>query len=278
MVVSSACIKVASITVAVIIPRLMTALPAAVLAMSGSDDRGDVAPQFAQRASMAVIDRDFDAHAGAQREAFRDFFEGKPHWDALHHLDPVAGRVLRRQQREYRTARRRQRRDPCGDVSVRIGVDGDLRRIALPDIGELGLLDVGLDIEIVRRYQRKCGLACIEKGSDRDALDIIGNAVERRDDRGEAQVACRRIDRRLRLFYGGLLVNGQVRIAAELGQSCRGFSLQTWQSGLPRLQIAYRGVERGPRPRTGVKKMLLAVVIDLRKVDTRLGLIDLLEP
>ena len=86
---------------------------------------------------------------------------------------------------------RRQRRDFGGDGAVRIGVDGDLRRIAFPDIGELGLLDVGLDVEIVRRHQRKGGLAGIEKGSDRDALDIIGNAVERRDDRGKAQVTRR---------------------------------------------------------------------------------------
>src|SRR6202021_841223 len=98
----------ASITVAVIIPRLMTALPAAGLAMSGSEDRSEVAPQVAQRALMAGVDRDLDAHAGAQREAVRELFEGKPNRDALHHLDPVAGGILWRQQREYRAARRRQ--------------------------------------------------------------------------------------------------------------------------------------------------------------------------
>jgi len=120
-------------------------------------------------------------------------------------------------------------------------------------------------------------LAGIEKGSDRDALDIIGNAVERCDDGGEAQIACRRIDSCLRLLHGGLLVDGTVRVAAELGKCCRGLPLQTCQIGLRRLKVAYRGVERGPWHRTGVKKVLLAVVIGLRVVERRLGLIDLLD-
>ena len=112
----------------------------------------------------------------------RDLVEGKTNRYALHDLDPIAGGILRRQQREDRTARRGQCRHPGGDGGVRIGVDGDARRIALSHIGEVGLPDVGFDVEIVRRYQRKGGLPGIEKGSDRDALDIVGNAVERRDD------------------------------------------------------------------------------------------------
>src|ERR1700687_3129263 len=158
----------------------MSALPAAGLAMSGSENRSEVAPQLAQRASMAGVDRDLDAHAGAQRKTVPNLAEGKPHRDALHPLDAVAGAIWRGQPRKYRAAGGRQRRDFGGDGAVRIGVDGDLRRIAFPDIGELGLLDVGLDVEIVRRHQRKGGLAGIEKGSDRGALDILWGAVERR--------------------------------------------------------------------------------------------------
>src|SRR5258705_12052186 len=108
MVMSSACIKVASITVAVIIPRFLTLLSAALLAMSAPENRGEVAPQLAERTLMAGIDRDFDTHAGAQRRMIRERIEGKANRYALHHLDPVAGGILRWQQGEHRPARRGQ--------------------------------------------------------------------------------------------------------------------------------------------------------------------------
>jgi hypothetical protein len=84
----------------------------------------------------------------------------------------------------------------------------------------------------VGRYQRKSGLSGIEKGSDRNALDIVGNAVERRDDGGEPQVARRTIDRRLRLLHRGLLVDRHVRVAVELGKRRSGLPLQACQIGL----------------------------------------------
>jgi hypothetical protein len=104
-------------------------------------------------------------------------------------------------------------------------------------------------------------LASIEKGSDRDALDIVGNAVERRDDGGEPQIARSCINRCLRLFHAGLLVDRHVGIAAELSECSRGLPLQACQTGLRRLKVAYRGIERGPWCGTRIKEMLLALVI-----------------
>jgi hypothetical protein len=95
IVVSSACIKVASITVAVIIGRLTTPLLSAVLAISDSEDRGDIAPQLGERSPVAGLDRDPDAHAGAQHNPVRELAEGKANRYALHDLDPVAGGILR---------------------------------------------------------------------------------------------------------------------------------------------------------------------------------------
>src|SRR6202048_5413823 len=117
----------------------MTPLLSAALAMAGAEDRGDVTPELAERALVAGVDRDLDAHAGTQRETVRDLAEGEPNGYALHHLDPVAGGILRRQQREYRSARRRQRRDLAGQGEVWIGVDNNARRIALFHVGEIGL-------------------------------------------------------------------------------------------------------------------------------------------
>ena len=62
-----------------------------------------------------------------------------------------------------------------------------------------------------------------------------------------------------------------------MGECCRGLPLQAGQIGLRRLQVAYRGIERGPGRGTSVKKMPLALVIGLRVVGRRLGLIDLFE-
>ena len=74
---SSACIRVASITVAVIIARFLTPLPVAVFAMSGPEDRGEITPQLTQRALVAGIDGDLDAHAGAQRKVVQVLIEGQ---------------------------------------------------------------------------------------------------------------------------------------------------------------------------------------------------------
>jgi hypothetical protein len=48
-----------------------------------------------ERALVAGIDRDLDAHAGAQHEMVQCLINGKTNRYALHHLDPVAGGILR---------------------------------------------------------------------------------------------------------------------------------------------------------------------------------------
>ena len=159
----------------------------------------------------------------------------------------------------------------------RIGIDGEARRIAFLHIGEIGLPDVGFDIEIARRYQRKGGLAGIEKGSDGDALDIIGDAVEWRDDGSEPQIACRKVDSRLCLFHGDLLINRHVWVAAELGECRRGLPLQAGQISPRCLKVAYRGIKRRPWRGTPIIKLLLALEGGLRIICRRLGLIDLFE-
>src|SRR5258708_19152073 len=118
---SSACIRVASITVAVIIARLMIPLPAALVAMSGPEDRGDVPPQLTERALVAGIDRDLDAHAGAQRETVQCLIEGKANGYTLHDLDPTASGILRRQPGKYRTGCPGQRRYACPISSGPVG-------------------------------------------------------------------------------------------------------------------------------------------------------------
>jgi len=57
--------------------------------------------------SVFGIDRDVHAQAGMQRDTVeRRVIELQPHRHALNHLDPIAGRILRRQQRELRSGAR----------------------------------------------------------------------------------------------------------------------------------------------------------------------------
>jgi hypothetical protein len=48
---------------------------------------------------MLGVDLDAGAEPGVQGQVSRAAFERQPHRQALHHLDPVAGRILGRQQR-----------------------------------------------------------------------------------------------------------------------------------------------------------------------------------
>ena len=67
------------------------------------------------------------------------------HRQALHHLDPVARGVLRRQDRELRAGRRADALDHGLPGHVGIGVEHHRGLLADPHVGQLGLLEVGLD-------------------------------------------------------------------------------------------------------------------------------------
>src|SRR6188508_804068 len=59
------------------------------------------APQASEhRVLGAGVDAHLCAHAGAQGRTLARVLEREPHRDALHDLHPVAGGILRRQQRE----------------------------------------------------------------------------------------------------------------------------------------------------------------------------------
>ena len=103
---------VASMIEMVISPRCGTSLKGAfwLMAVSFSERRaaeslfrgGRRAEQAGKAPGGAGVDRNGRAHAGAQRHALAFRVELQPHRDALRHLHPVAGGVLRRQQRELR--------------------------------------------------------------------------------------------------------------------------------------------------------------------------------
>ncbi len=64
---------------------------------------------------------------------------------ALHHLDPIAARVLRRQDRELRAGAGRDRADPALELAPGEGVDRHARRLAGVNVSEVRLLRIGVD-------------------------------------------------------------------------------------------------------------------------------------
>ena len=86
--------------------------------------------------------------AGARLAVDREVAHGEP----LHDLGEIAGRVVRRQQREHRAGRRRNAVDEAGELAMAIGVDRDRHRLAGADALELRLLVVGDHPDLWQRH------------------------------------------------------------------------------------------------------------------------------
>jgi hypothetical protein len=97
---------------------------------------------------MLGVDLDRCAHARAQRRIVRPGGEQDADRHALHDLDPIAGRVLRRQDGEFRSGAGADAGDRALEIVIGIGVDVDRHLLARPHIGEVGLLEIGLDPDI----------------------------------------------------------------------------------------------------------------------------------
>ena len=67
---------------------------------------------------------------------------------------------------------------------------GDVDLLPRLDVGELGLLEIGVDIGGVERHQRHQARARLHEVADLGRL-VADDAVERRDDAGERQIALR---------------------------------------------------------------------------------------
>src|SRR6478752_8508992 len=140
---SSACMIVAIMTTTVSQRRRRS-----WSAVIGPPLEADALEKVGEGAAVAGVDLDGRAHADSQRRrTFGALYRGAQR-DALHDLDPVASRVLRRQHGELRAGRRGERGDLPAALHVGIGVDPDGDRLADPHAGEFRLLEVGFDPEI----------------------------------------------------------------------------------------------------------------------------------
>src|SRR5882757_2330895 len=112
----------ARMTQAVMAPRLWTR---GVSATGVAGPVEQLADHGRQAAGMTGIDVDDDAHADPELRLPREIGEVHDHRDALHDLDPVAGRVLRREHREAGARSRADAADHAFPLDTGIGIDGD---------------------------------------------------------------------------------------------------------------------------------------------------------
>ncbi len=110
------------------------------------------------------------------------------HRHALHDLGEIAGRVVRRQQREHRARRRRHAVDDAVDLAGAEGIDRDLHRLARPDALELGLLEIRVDVDLVERHDVAEPLAGLDVVAGIDHA-VGEDAVHRRAHAGEFEIA-----------------------------------------------------------------------------------------
>src|SRR5688572_15673035 len=129
--------------------------PDPVLSLSGSaagvDGRGHRQPD-AERVAAQLGGVEADAHG-----------------DALHHLDPVAGRILGRDQGEGGACAAAEPGDAAVEdhvLAVEIGMELD--RLVDADLGQLAFLEIGVDISVLHRDHAHQGAARLHALADLD--------------------------------------------------------------------------------------------------------------
>src|SRR5882724_5563357 len=104
------------------------------------------AEQRCERTAMTGVDGGIGAHAGLQLlDVFVVAVEIDPHRHPLHHLDEIAGGVLRRQDRELRAGAGAERTDGALEDVIGKGIDVDGDGLPDRDIGEVRFLRIGVD-------------------------------------------------------------------------------------------------------------------------------------
>ena len=96
--------------------------------------------------------------------------EDNLHRNPLHHFDVVAGRILRRQQAEFRARGGRNAVDVRVEDPAAIGVDRDGGGLARMHIRQLGLFEIGGDPDVLLRNDRHQRLARL---NDLSGLDMF---------------------------------------------------------------------------------------------------------
>ena len=179
--------------------------------------RAEQAGEYAEAAAGAGVDRHVGAHAGAQRQRSAGVLDLQAHRNALRDLHPVAGRVLRRQQREFGAGAGADAVDHRLERMVRIGVEHDLGLLADLHAGELRFLEIRLDPGVAVLDQAEQRRACCHVLADLEGRRLRDQAVGRSAHGGLREVPGRVVARGERRQHRRVLVGRDVGIAADRG-------------------------------------------------------------
>ena len=104
---------------------------------------------------MASVDPRGDTDARKQRPVRIDLIELEAYRQTLDDLDPIAGRILGRQDREIRSGARAHADDVRLERVIRISVDVDRRLLTWTHVGQAGFAEIRLDPDAPARQQRR---------------------------------------------------------------------------------------------------------------------------
>ena len=147
----------------------------------------------------------------------------------LHDLDVVAGRVLRRQQREGGAAAGLEALHLAAEDMAGICVDIDVDRIADPHLADLGFLVIGGDPDLIR-HQRHQRLADLDIVAERDGL-VRDAAGHRGADHGVGEVEARLLHLRRRRAHAGFGRLDLCLVKRQLGLARRDLLLRSSEIG-----------------------------------------------
>src|ERR1700733_8187802 len=100
---------------------------------------------MAPGAAIAGVDPRGDTDAREQRPVRIDLIKLEAYRQTLDDLDPIAGRVLRRQDREIRSGARTHADDMGLEGAIRISVDVEDRLLARTHVGQADFSEIRLD-------------------------------------------------------------------------------------------------------------------------------------
>ena len=173
-------------------------------------------PERSGGSSVAVMQRDSHGHA-------------------LNDLHPVAGRVLRGQQRELGTGCFADALHGSLPFETGVGVDAHLNALVGAQVGEIGFLEVRLDPHVAVGDETHHRVAAFDVRADFRFL--AGDAGERRDHVRALQIERGLIAIGPRLLIARMRLDGDVGIAVQVDQDLRGALAREFL-------LLQRGIER----------------------------------